>query len=312
MFSFLKKNKAFSGYTLKVYLGLTGSGKTLSAIENEVVPALKSGRKVYSNMWLNYTGSNLVYFTDWSELRGVKNSLIFVDEVGYVLDPYKYLDYEDADKDIIRFHRKRFNDIIFTSQDISQVAKTIRVNIHLWVLCQSVKSFFLSIIYNLFYKSSVIQVRTLELTFRDLGILAQGLGSFDLNSKVERIEELEDNFSESFADSESVSSKPDLPKPKTFNFKSSDLIHEELQATFKHRFGVFCSECNDFIKLVPLDLLEPEKEPYKCLSHKDSILKILPVPFYLTNQEIERKSSDYIIKKFVKKNKEILVPYTGS
>ena len=164
-----EKNKVYkhktNKFVIKAYLGLTGSGKTLSAVQNEVIPALEMGRDVWVNIWLNYKHPNLHYFEEWEDLHDVKNSLIFVDEVGDLLDPYNWADYSKLDKNVIRYHRKRFNDLIITSQDISQISKSIRIFIHIWVLCQNGSNFLTDFFYKLFFRSDVAVVKTLDFSW---------------------------------------------------------------------------------------------------------------------------------------------------
>lgn len=297
-------------YFIKGYLGLTGSGKTLSMVVNEVIPALEQGRKVYVNFWVNYKHKNLFFFTDWEDLHDVKNALICIDEIGDILDPYLYAEYSKADKNVIRYHRKRFNDIIFTAQDISQVAKSVRIFVHSWNLCQNGNGFLVNLFYKFVLRTPVVVVRVMELAFTDLKTLALGLGSFDLNSKLENLEEYsEDNFKEDFSD-EKETKEIKLPKIKTIYYTKKHLNANTLLEYRSNNYAIFCNLCGDFIHFSKKpDLVDINIKDYKCNSHLNysEYLDIRQAPFYSTTQEIMITPKPFVIRKYIKKQKEVLV-----
>lgn len=294
---------------IKGYLGLTGAGKTLSLVQNEIIPALLVGRSVATNIWLNYKGSCYIPIFCKEDLHSIRNSLIAIDEVGDCYDPYDYLNYSKEDKEVFSYHRKRRNNIVFTAQDISQVAKALRTKIHTWVLCQSGSSFFVSWFYKFFLKTPVAVVRSMELRFADLKTLALGLGSFDLNSKIDKIDDVEQNdFSESFADDEKVSSKKDivLPKISTKYYTNKHFFPKELESFRIYDYGVYCSECSDFLEyLEEKDISKIDITSYICPVHKlsENNLSIMPAPFYSTTEEIKNPNKDFIVKTLYKKTK---------
>lgn len=302
------KNKT-NRFTIKGYLGLTGGGKTLSMIQNEVIPALAMGREVWSNVWLNYNGSNLHYFNDKDDLHNVKNALIVIDEIGDVYDPYLYLEFSKEDKNVFAFHRKRRNDIIYSSQDISQVFKVCRTKTHFFYLNEAGGGILVSLFYKLIFRSSVAVVRTMELGFSDLKLLALGLGSFNLNSKIESIDSPDSkDFSEITFDDDSR--KVNLPKIKTKYYTDKDFLCSLLSDYRINLWGVFCSLCGDFVKLLDeKDITKINVLDYVCLAHDKfkEYLIIKPVPFYSSTEEIKIPEKDIIIKKYVKTTKEILV-----
>ena len=139
-----------------------------------------------------------------------------------------------------------------------------------------------------------------------------GLGSFDLNTKLNSIDEGEpDSFSEDnlLAD---VPSKKDvkLPKIKTYYYRNIHFMCPSLSSYRTNSYGAFCSLCGDFISLSDeQDLLKVDISNIVCPVHSQfpEFIEIKPVPFYSTTQEINLTPKEFVIKKFVKKTKVVLV-----
>lgn len=81
---------ALEGSKCSIRLGLPGSGKTLSQIEEDILNCLLDGEEVWSNTWINYIGPNLHYYRneDFEELAPtLRNCVIVMDEIQRVLEP---------------------------------------------------------------------------------------------------------------------------------------------------------------------------------------------------------------------------------
>lgn len=286
------------------YLGLTGAGKSLSMFELHVIPALISGRQVYTNTFINWKGDKCKTWTKWKELHHVRNSVIVIDEVGDSLDPNDYKNYSDEDKNVIRYHRKRKNTIIYTAQDLSDIAKQIRVKTHRFILCEENPDSPLSIWFlKNFFSIERVSFKALVLTFKDLKKLSLGIGSPAISSPYE--EEDNNSFSEDISDIEdTLATSKDRPKPEDLRFTFKTLEHKELDDKKLFLYGAYCPSCEQFQAHLNT-LVVPDEECSSCPSQK-LILKALPM--YDTNKELEVKEETEIIKKYKFINKRVLVP----
>lgn len=296
--------KSDIGLSIICYLGLTGSGKSLSAVENHILPALVRGLTVYSNTWINWKGDNLKLFSSWEDLHNVRNALIFIDEVGDYLDPLSYKDFSKEDKNVIRYHRKRGNSLVITAQDVSDIAKQLRVKTHKFFLCEAnpdndfVKWFLKNI---LGYER--VCFKTLMLTFKDLKKLSIGVGSPAVD-KQNSDDDDDNSFSEDISDiRETLSTSKEVPKPEDLRYKVSKLLHNELNDYKKNYFAYWCDECRAY-KIYTND---SSALPLKCPSHPDLDMVVKPLAMYDTNAELEIKKDDTIIKTFKYVNKKVLV-----
>lgn len=130
------KNKitSFSG----CYLGTPGMGKTLKMIL-DVYPLLLAGIEVYSNVYINYKGDNLHYFTtdDLLYLTTLRNCVIVFDEAVTILDPRGWAKLPHEIRFFFTQRRKFGVDLFFTAQHISLVEKTARITMDYWAECQN-------------------------------------------------------------------------------------------------------------------------------------------------------------------------------
>lgn len=294
------------GLQILAYVGLTGAGKSLSAVENHCIDSLKLGKSVYSNTWLNWNLSNLHTFTKWSDLHTVRNSIIFIDEIGDILDPNKYKDFSDEDKNVIRYHRKRGNTIIYTAQDISDVAKQCRVKTHKFIICEADPDSALVVWFlKTFLSIERVSFKTLVLTFKDLKKLSLGIGSPALVDP--DIDPEEDNsFSEDISDiSNDLKGSKDVPKPEHIRFKLSTLQHKELDKYKIHLFGAWCPDCRGFKSYHDKD----DVNLSNCPSCPTVALQMKSLSMYDTNLELETLLPDEVItKRFKYTLKKTLTP----
>lgn len=292
-----------SPFIISIYLGLTGAGKTLSLMEEVVIPALLRGDKVVSNFWINWAGDNLSYFNDIEELKEVRNSIIVIDEIGDILDPIAYKDYTDDIKRIFRYHRKRKNIIYGTIQDISEVAKTVRIKVHSWVLFQSrPDGSFINWFFNKFFGYTRVRFNRLELSFNDLKKLTLGIGSPAIESSED---EEEEGFSEDLSDLSSKLDDEIKPELKTYNSKK--LQHLELDEFKLVLEKPFCPFCQGFTE----DIIK-KNDLIFCSVHSYQEVFISPVGMYDTDFELPIKDVSLVWKPFYYTSKKVLSPYRSS
>jgi hypothetical protein len=106
---------------IEAFTGLPGQGKTYN-MTRKAIPIMKRGRKVYAN----YQLKGAVYFKELSELVGVKDALILVDEAGIYLpaQAWKHIPFEFIRQ--LRQHRHDGLDLWYTAQDMQDVATYLR------------------------------------------------------------------------------------------------------------------------------------------------------------------------------------------
>lgn len=118
-----------------LYTGIPGSGKTLLAVKYDLWPLLEQGRQVYSNTWINWKGNNLHYFVDPVDLITLRDAVIFIDEIGSILDSRNWKETPPEVRYFLQQHRKRNIDIIATTQHPSFVEISARAIIGYWAKC---------------------------------------------------------------------------------------------------------------------------------------------------------------------------------
>jgi zona occludens toxin (predicted ATPase) len=106
---------------IEAFTGLPGQGKTYN-MTRRAIKVMAKGRKVYANYQLK--GSE--YFKELSELVGVKDALILVDEAGIYLpsQAWKSIPFEFIRQ--LRQHRHDGLDLWYTAQDMQDVATYLR------------------------------------------------------------------------------------------------------------------------------------------------------------------------------------------
>lgn len=114
-----------------LYTGLPRSGKTLFATI-EGYKALIEGRKVYSNYWLNYKGTNLTYFTKINEILDVENAVILIDEISTIMHPRRFSDESDEVMNFWTYSGKNRLRIIINTQSPKLVPLTVRNVVDKW------------------------------------------------------------------------------------------------------------------------------------------------------------------------------------
>jgi len=157
-------------------LGKTGSGKTLDQTEQDVIPALLNGEEVWCSYWINWNGPNIHYFNpdDFDAIANVRNAVIVFDEIRQSFDPRRWESEDEQVRTFFEMHRKRHNDIIFNTQDVSLVAKTIGIQAHQWAQVERVKDSILKRVWYNISRHEGITIRKDYLTFQELKKIANG------------------------------------------------------------------------------------------------------------------------------------------
>lgn len=133
--------------TISAYVGLPGHGKSYGVVENVILPAIKSGRRVLTNIpmnkdaWISQTGAfpeefEIKAIADdpaWWDKNNVAGSVIVLDEL-YKLWPSGMTakNIRESDKLLLAEHRHLVDEnglsteIVFVTQDLSQIASFAR------------------------------------------------------------------------------------------------------------------------------------------------------------------------------------------
>lgn len=122
---------------IEVYTGTPGSGKSYHAVQ-DIVKALRSGKKVISNLWIDESKvkknkGEFIYVQDFKIRHLLSefakgNALIVIDECQVYLGSRSWL--SDNDRDVwLRFfqlHRHVNINVILITQDIEMIDKQVR------------------------------------------------------------------------------------------------------------------------------------------------------------------------------------------
>jgi hypothetical protein len=114
-----------------LYTGVPGSGKTLLSII-ELYEHLINGKTVYSNTWINWKGDNLHYYNDLEDIIHIRDSVLFIDEVGSIMNAREWAETPKSVRNFLQLHRHYRVDIIANTQHASFVEKSARTIIGYW------------------------------------------------------------------------------------------------------------------------------------------------------------------------------------
>lgn len=134
--------------TISAYVGLPGSGKSYGVVENVILPAVKAGRRVMTNIpmnndaWLDKFNAapefidlaEVVADAEWWEKNNVAGAVVVLDEL-WKLWPagLNAKNVRDADKRFLAEHRHMVDsaghstEIVLVTQDLSQIASFARM-----------------------------------------------------------------------------------------------------------------------------------------------------------------------------------------
>lgn len=125
-----KKWKIFSGYGIRIWIGLFGKGKTLSLVETALYYAKKYPYlRIYSNIELkNFPYPERIYRLDnlYQIIDAPGNSIFIIDEISTLFQARQYKDFPMPLLSQMMQVRKRKKMILATAQIFEQVDKLIR------------------------------------------------------------------------------------------------------------------------------------------------------------------------------------------
>lgn len=293
------------GNLFLIRLGLPGSGKSLGLVEEDLLPHLLQGEEVYSNFWINWNGPNLHFFNDISEVLDLRNAVIAFDEIGQVLDPRSW---EQESSDVRRFfqlHRHRHLTILGTTQDISLVAKSARILVSEWILCENNDDS--PLVKWIFEKIGLgrVRVKYQEISFNELQQLQKGIGAKPILD--------EPDPSDSFSENIDFDDFEFEVKARNVSFSYKKLLHKELNAFKTEMFHYYCPDCcSRQLDPIPYDVDPNTLKVETCPKHKNTILKIKPTGLFDTDYDIEVSTHDVEWRPFVPSPPgHVKIPYRG-
>lgn len=301
-----REKPVYNGHQFINYLGLPGAGKTLSMVEEQILPAYLNGQQILSNFWLNLKG--VKYFYTEEDFLDFRNGVLAFDEIGQILDPYNWKNLSFNVRRYFQNHRKFHVDIFSTTQDISFIAKPARVLISEYVFSENSTSNFLNSLLSLF-GSSDLSFKQRHLTFAELYLLQKGLGGSSLVAEDDEFSH--ENYSEDLSFSD-IEQNKDIPiKRVHYSFKK--LIHRELDQHKIELVHYYCPVCRSR----QLDRVLAEDTDKHFIKDKKgySILKPIYCPAHPAQLLEARESgvydTDYLVEPAIPEDIEFL-PYVPS
>lgn len=235
------------GHLMVNFLGLRGAGKTLSAMFQEVLPRYLRGEKIVSTSFINLKGVDIIHTPE--DCLKLRNCVLFIDELGDFVDSYDWANISQDFRRFLRLSRKRKVDIITTAQDISYIAKPLRVLFSDWVFCENATPAGLVAKILSWFHIFRIKIKQQELTANELIKLQKGVGN---NPLVDNTNDDDlDDFSEDF-DLDDF----DFEKKITVcEYTLKGLIRSDLTDLKIYNYQEFCSFCD-----TGFEYIEKEKE----------------------------------------------------
>lgn len=91
---------------------------------------------LFDLLTIPYARGNIIYFSDISEILGISNGLIFIDEGSAVMDARNWESLPEEFSNELRQSRKNGLDLIVTTQEFGQIDKNYRRLVHWWKECE--------------------------------------------------------------------------------------------------------------------------------------------------------------------------------
>lgn len=286
-------------------LGLPRSGKTLTQIENFVLPELLNDIVVYSNTWINLDLPNCKLYTEFEEVERVRNCIVHMDEICQVLDPRDWANESRGVRAFFQLHGHRHVGLITNTQHISLVPKSALIEVSRFFMCEKIWN--TGLINSLFPNFPWIVVEETELTLTEIKAEEKGY----------TIKNYEDDDDLEFGGGEA----------NNIWFKKDKLMHRELNDIKKELIHWYCPTCkqrqgplvgkNDSAAFADFDKrkgwkqredLKLEQIP-RCPKHTEQNLEIKESGIYDTYFEFEVIEKEIEFKPFYKTVRQ--VPYRG-
>jgi len=203
-------------------LGKTGSGKTVRQNEKNVLPVLLDKQDVWVCYWINLDKAkypNLHYFQprDFEKIKNLRNCVIVFDEIRRSFDPRSWEAESEDFRSFIELHRHRHNTIIFNTQDVSLVSKTVGIQAHEWSQMEKIDVGIIVKIWRKMRGTEAVDIREDYLTLQELKKMANG---WELGEDVAIDAEWE-----------------------IVRYRRSELLHKELDEDKEELVHMYCSRC---------------------------------------------------------------------
>lgn len=276
------------GNTNDFFVGVPGSGKTLLAVYDYILPALIAGEQVYSSTWINWNLPNL-HFVSADDFRSripeFVNCVLFLDEIQRILEPREW-DSENGDiRALFQLHRHRHLSIVGTTQDPSLIAKSALIVVDNFIYTEKISH---SLFSRLFYGSSSLP---LQYHYLNRNQLRSVFNFFDMGQELPIL---------------------DFSRRKFISPKS--LYRYDLDDFKLEYYHYYCPLCASR-QLKPISI---ETDPFQlpipnCPKHPNQPLQIRESAMYDTDYELPPSdSSEVIWKPFRKVKVERLVESRSS
>lgn len=291
--------KAISGEAFNLNLGLPGSGKTISMVEERIIPALLQGVDVWVNFWINWSGSNIHFFKEFSEVAYVRNCIVVFDEIQRIIDPRHWEGEDSAVRDFFSLHRHRHVDIESATQHLSLCAKTALIEVDRFLMHHKFLDGWL--LHGIWRNFPWLCINEVEMSLRDVKLLDS--------------EFIVHDDAEGFSPSDS----------NRHFYSKKKLLHQELNGEKVEFIHMFCPACNQrqgrtIPTLETYDFaLQDERNNYIkrddvdlgfCPKHKKVPLVLRESGMYDSDYELPISEKHVIFKPFAKVYKE--APFKGS
>lgn len=132
------RSKEFDGYGVYMFVGLPGSGKTISVVEylNRMRKKYGEGVKIYTNFRYNKEDAPV---RSWRDLINYPGPAVFVlDEVQLTFNSRSWKDFPPEMVTLLTQNRKMRKQIITTSQSFERVDKVFRELVNYVIECRCV------------------------------------------------------------------------------------------------------------------------------------------------------------------------------
>lgn len=132
------RSKEFDGYGVHMYVGLPGSGKTISVVEylNRLKEKYGDGIKIYTNFRYKFETAPV---RSWRDLINYPGPAVFVlDEVQLTFNSRSWKDFPPDMVTLLTQNRKMGKQIITTSQSFERVDKVFRELVNYVIECRCV------------------------------------------------------------------------------------------------------------------------------------------------------------------------------
>jgi len=299
------RTKNLDGDIFTIRLGLPGEGKSLAQTEDDVIPLLIEGLDVYCTYWINWNQPNLHLFTEFEEVKYVRNCVVVFDEIGSILDPRNWEAEDSGVRTFFQQHRHRAVDIIANTQHLSLIAKSALIEVKNFIMCTRTWQGWL--LHSLWPNFPWVVIKQEFLNLQDLKRLDN------------------QTYSTEKPENESTENLYTVSNHTTEWYKKKNLYHRELDEFKLELVHTFCRKCKcrqgqtiPKEKTYDYAFFDVDADTYTakdeinlgfCPKHKDEKLIIVESSMYDTRYEVLPVAKKVVFRPFYKTLKE--APFKG-